>query len=331
MGFADRITTTTKAGAGAAAWLAYLGFTARPLGGDPWAQALLVFHALVLVPLALDVLVERRDDMGDRVKGLVRAQRLQFPAAMLLAAAFWLQPGWAALAAALPWMATTVLLAMVAVQRIVRDGAARPMHRLCGDAGLLFLAVGGVWMAVDRAGWLPVRSHGSLGTLLAGHFCATGFLLPLAAGWVLRQMPESRFAARGAVGVVLAVPAAAVGLAMTWLGAGPTIEAASGWALALSGMIVAILHVRLATDLKGALPARGLLALAGAALFFGLLLAGLHASRGLVAPVPWLGEPWLRTLFSSINAFGFGLAAVLSWRLVAMNADNASRIIRTGS
>jgi len=316
MAFADRITTTTKAGAGAAAWFAYLGFTARPWGGDTWAQALLVFHALVLVPLALDVLVERRDDMGAQVKGLGRAQRLQFPAALFLAAAFWLPPGWPALAAALPWMATTVLLATAAVQRIARDGAARPMHRLCGDAGLLYLAAGGVWIMVDRAGWPPIRTQGSLGTLLAWHFGSAGILLPLAAGWVLRQMPESRFAARGAVGVVMAVPATAVGLAMTWLGAGPTIEAASGWALALSGMIVAILHVRLATDLKGALPARGLLALAGAALFFGLLLAGLHASRGLMAPVPWLNEPWLRTLIGSLQAFGFGLAAVLGWRLV---------------
>jgi hypothetical protein len=123
-----------------------------------------------------------------------------------------------------------------------------------------------------------------------------------------------RIAWRAAVGVVLGVPAVAVGISATQLGAGPSIEAGTGCGLALAGMAVGILHVRLATDGRQAILTRVLLGIAGLSLFIGMVLAGLYAARAFAAPFPGLGIPQMRLLHGTINALGFGLCGVLAWR-----------------
>ncbi len=80
-------------------------------------------------------------------------------------------------------------------------------------------------------------------------------------------------------------------------------------------MAVAIFHVRIAID--GALAPRGrtLFFVAGASLFFGMLLAEIYALRVFALPLPWLDIPWMRALHGTANALGFGLCGVLAWRI----------------
>jgi hypothetical protein len=59
--------------------------------------------------------------------------------------------------------------------------------------------------------------------------------------------------------------------------------------------------------------ARGLWLIAGVSLAGGMLLAGLHASRLALPPLPWLDLPWMLALHGTLNAIGFSLAAVLAW------------------
>jgi hypothetical protein len=113
------------------------------------------------------------------------------------------------------------------------------------------------------------------------------------------------------------VPAVAVGITTTRLGWGPSVEAAAGCGLALAGMVVGILHVRIATDGKQPLATRVLLAIAGASIFVGMVLAGVYALRGSTTLFPWLGIPQMRMLHGTVNAMGFGLCGVLAWRRVA--------------
>jgi hypothetical protein len=141
-------------------------------------------------------------------------------------------------------------------------------------------------------------------------------LLPLFAGLVQRELWFWRFPARAAVGVVLGVPAVALGITSTQLGWGPSLEKAAGVGLALAGMAVAVLHVRIALDGKHATVTRVLLGITGASLFFGMVLATLYALRTSVAIVPWLGIPQMRMLHGTVNAIGFGLCGVLAWRRV---------------
>lgn len=309
------MTTRTQTLIGGVAWAAFTLAAHPALIAPAWTLIMLTFAAFVLVPLTLDLVMERRDT-GKIGRSLQWARYAQLPAATLLALSCGMRPGLWALVVALPWAAVTALLASVGLGRILRDGWSRPLDRMSADMGLVYLVVGGVWMLADRGGLRPLNIDQAIVALTAVHFHFAGFLLPIVSGIVLRQTPDSRFAARAVVGIVLGVPAVAVGITATQLGWSPTVEAAAGCALALSGMAVAILHVRWALDTQTAAPAaRGLVGIAGVALFFAMLLAGAYAIRSIATPLPWLGLPQMRALHGTINAVGFGFCGVLGWRL----------------
>jgi hypothetical protein len=303
----------TKAWIGLGAWSAFVLGRVPDLGGESWATALLLFAALVLVPLALSLWEEEGETGAARqLFGFVRA--LQLPAALLLAGASLMAPGVLALVVALPWIGWTALAAVIGVMRIRRDGLRRPLDRLCADAALVFVAIGGAWTLAERVGYSPLGFSRPIVALTAVHFHYAGLLLPLFAGLVQRELWFWRFAARAAVGVVLGVPAVAVGITATQLGWGTSVEAAAGCGLAFAGMAVAILHVRIALETKRAGLTRALLAVSGVSLFFGMVLAALYATRASAALLPWLGLPQMRMLHGTINAVGFGLCGVLAWR-----------------
>lgn len=302
---------------GTLAWLAFVVAARTGPSAPTWTQVLITFAALVLVPLAFPLLSERRD-MGRIGRAMRWAQRAQLPAAACLALACGLRPGLWALLATVPWAAVTALLAVVGLGRILRDTWSRPIDRLSCDVGLGYLVIGGLWTLLDRAGLKPLGFDEGVVALTAAHFHFAGFLLPLFAGQIAREMPDSRFAARGVVGTVLGVPLVAAGITLTQLGKTPALEAAAGCGLALSGIIVAILHVRWAVDaVDRSWPARILVGVAGTALFVGMLMAGSYAIRPYATPLPWLGLPQMRALHGTLNAFGFGLCGVLGWRMSA--------------
>lgn len=308
------MNTRTNALIGGIAWLAFVIAAHVALSGAGWTYVLLAFSALVLVPLALDLAAERRDT-GRLARTFTWVRRVQLPAAALLALACGMRPGLWALLAALPWAAVTALLASIGVERIFRDAWARPLDRLSTDVGLGYLVIGGLWLLVDRAGLRPLHFQPEIVALTATHFHFAGFLLPIFAGQVFRRMPDSRFAGRGVVGVILGVPAVAAGITATQLGWLPAFEAAAGCGLALAGLTVAILHVRVALDAtEGGAVGRLLVGVCGVALFFAMLLAAAYAIRNFAAPLPWLGLPQMRATHGTLLAFGFGLCGVLGWR-----------------
>lgn len=307
------MTTFRRVTAGAAIWLGYLAATLPNPQHEGWTLVLLLLAVLVLVPLALDLFIERHD-APQAIKWLGWVRLAHLPAGALLALACWLPSGIGAGLLALPWLAVTALLAATGVVRSLRHGFARPLDRLCTDAALMFMMIGGLWVLADRLGVRPMSFDAAIVALTAVHFHYAGFLLPLFTGLVGRQMPESRFVARAAVGVVLGVPAVAVGITVSQLGWGSGVETAAGLGLALAGAVVAILHVRLATEPTFSLAARMLLGIAGVSLFFGMVFAGLYAIRMHAAPLPWLGIPQMRALHGTLNALGFGLCGVLGWR-----------------
>lgn len=299
---------------GAVVWIGFAVLTVPNLHHGAWALAALLLSALVIAPLAIELTDGSKDGKtGARLARWVGV--VQLPAALLLVWACWLPPGPGATLAALPWVFLCGLVAVLGWLRVRGGGWRRPMESLCGDVALMFLGVGGAWLFADRAAYRPLGFDPAIVTLTAVHFHYAGLLLPLFAGLALRAYPDSRFASRAAVGVILGVPAVAVGITTTQLGWGPAIEGAAGWGLALAGMMVAILHVRLATEGGQPWLARGLFFVAGCALFYGMLLAGLYASRAFFAPLPWLDLPWMRALHGTANALGFGICGVLAWRI----------------
>jgi hypothetical protein len=307
----------SKALIGGVAWIAFALAARTAPTGPAWTHVLLTFAALVIVPLALDLVQERRD-VGRTARAMRWASHAQLPAAALLALACGMRPGLWAMLATVPWALVTALLASVGFGRMLRDAWSRPIDRLSTDVGLIYVLIGGVWAMADRGGLQPLRLDPEIVALTAAHFHFAGLLLPIFAGLTLRQMPDSRLAARATVGVVLGVPAVAIGITTTQLGWMPAIEAAAGCGLALSAMAIGVLHVRCALDVAEApRSSRLLLGVAGVALFFGMVLAASYAVRGFAAPLPWLDLPLMRAIHGTLNALGFALCGAIGWRGIA--------------
>lgn len=304
---------------GLAVWAGFLVTRFDGFHGEAWTAALLLFAALVLVPLVLDLL-GTHEAPPPAVRLLRLAAVCQLPAALALTAAMALPPGkWAALAT-LPWLGVTGVIAWAGFRRFTSEGLRRELHLLCADVALMYLAIGGLWVMADRGGIAPLGFNAAIVALTGVHFHYAGLLLPIFAGLAQREMWMSRMASRAAVGVVLGVPAVAAGITATQLGWTPAIEAGTGCGLALAGMAVAVLHVRLALDARWSVVSRILIGIAGASLFFGMVLAALYASRAF-APATGLGLPEMRALHGTVNALGFGLCGVLGWRLAPRPAE----------
>lgn len=304
-----------RAGAGLAGWLVFVVLRAGPdLRGEMWTLAWLLFAVLVLVPLAIELFREPSDDPVV-VRAFTWLERLQLPAALALGVACWLPAGLAAGVATLPWLAVTVGFAGIGVRRL-RLGLRRDLDGLCRDVALIFALVGATWALLDRSGLRPLGFDAAIVALTAVHFHYAGFLLPLFAGLVQAQLFFLRLASRAVVGVILGVPAVALGITVTQLKWGTSLESAAGCGLALAGMIVATLQVRIASDGRQRVSTRALLAVSGIALFISMVLAASYALRGTQL-LPALALPQMRLLHGGLNALGFGLAGVLAWRGMA--------------
>ena len=298
---------------GVVAWSAFVIARVSDVRGEAWSHALFLFAALVLVPLALELLADE-DEAPPADRWFKVGSMVQLPAALLLGLACWLPPGIAAAAAALPWVLLTFLFAAIGFTRLRRVGIAREMDRLCADVALGFSAIGGVWLLADRAGYSPLGFSPAIVSLTAVHFHYAGLVLPLVAGLVQREVFFLRLASRAAVGVILGVPAVAAGLTATQLGWGPSLERAAGCGLALAGMAVAILQVRIALEGRFSRPSRILLGIGGTALFIGMVFSAVYALRGTFAGSAWLDVPQMRLIHGTITAVGFALCSVLGWR-----------------
>lgn len=309
--------TVTRVWIGAGVFLVNTLCRVPSLQHGAWGEALLLFAALVLVPLLLDLLQDPADDAVN-VGLLGEARRLQFGASLSLVLAYALPPGFFPALMAFPWAGVLLLLAATGLRRVSRRGP-RSLASLCRDAGLIYAAVGAAWLLADRLGWRPLGFDPAIVLLTAVHFHYAGLLLPVLTGWALKVSgPAPRLSLVGA-GVIAGVPAVAVGITSTQLRLNPLIEVAATALMALAGFGVAALHVRLATQTRWPPGTRMLWLAAGLSLGAGMALALLYGTRHFFHPFPWLDLPWMRALHGSLNALGFGLCGALGWFRVGKN------------
>ena len=140
---------------GGAVWSAWVAVGSPNFQHGAWALALLLFAALVLVPLAVELAGEE-GEYGWSVRCMGWVRILQLPAAFSLMVSCALEPSVLAALAALPWVAFTGVVAATGGLRVIGGGGRRPFHRLCGDAAFVFLGVGGAWVLADRGGARPL-------------------------------------------------------------------------------------------------------------------------------------------------------------------------------
>lgn len=250
-----------------------------------WTAVLLLLSPFVLVPLGLRLAAS--SDLGPHAPLLRPLAWLAPLGATTAATAFALDPGLTAAALTLPWFAYTVGVAAAGVGRLL----SRPTLRAPGiaaDVGLLFLAVGGAWLTISRAGRNPLGFSDAIVELTAVHFHYAGFALPIVAGFVATRLRRS-----------VVVPAA--------------VMAAAG--MATAGQLLWLgLHNGGAT--------RALIVTAGSALLTGMALA-LGWAWSLRFGWSYLGLASMAATHGSLNALGFGLLALLGLNRLPIGTGTA--------
>ena len=294
---------------GALAWL-NVAILWRPSPFEPqWAVLLLLLGALVIVPLGLRLV----PDLQEGPAKLWRiAVFLQLPAALLLLAAFARPAGTLAAGLALPWLATTGVIALLGLLRAWQRRW-QPLEELCLDAGLIYLAVGGGWAILDRLGARPLAFDPVIVLLTAIHFHYAGFALPIVTGLTGRVL-RTGAARLAAAGVIAGVPLVAAGITSRQLAAGPWLETLAAWVLSLAGLLAAGLLLRLAIQKNGPPASRALWIVAALSLAFSMVLSLLYGSRAYFY-LAWLDIPWMRAFHGTTNALGLGVAGLLGWNL----------------
>ncbi len=255
------------------------------------AEALVVFAAVLLVPLGLALI------------GAPRWIRLaQLPAALCLAASFAFPKGPAAAGLAAPWALVTLA---VAFHGIARLAARRTFEagELGVDAACGFLLVGGAWALLSRAG-VTAGYPSIIGLLTAVHFHYAGFVLPILAVLAHRRL-RTRTSPLPVWGVIAGMPLIAVGITFS-----PLVEWLAAWMLALTSIVLAVNQVRLA---------RPLLVVSGLSLLVGMSLAGVYALAHFLGR-SWIGIPEMIPTHGILNGVGFCLCGLLGWGPVMRDA-----------
>jgi len=278
-------------------WVAW-ALAVRP----EWTAVLLLLSPFVLLPLGLRLAASV--DTGPGAPALRRLAQLAPALAITAAASFVPEPGLLAALLSVPWLAFTVAVALAGVGRLLsRQTIVDP--GIGADAGLVFVAVGGAWLTISRAGLNPLGFSDAIVQLTAAHFHYAGFALPIVAGFTASRLNRSA--------LIVGVPLTAIGIT-----AGGWLEWFAAAAMALAGVATAALLLRLSTHESG--PARWLIGTAGVALMAGMSLA-LGWSWSIRFGWYFLGLESMAATHGSLNALGFGLLGLLGLNLVGPNAS----------
>ena len=320
-----------SAGVGLVAWLVTLAWMRPGIRSETWGSVLLLLAAFVCVPWLL-TLVEGIENSrhestaptgsSSGVRSRAKLESLawrvaastQLLAALSLALSFMLERGTSAAMLSAPWLITTAAMALVALQRILRQPRRLlAADTLCFDAAFAFPLVGAAWTLLSRMGARPLEFSDQVVLLTGVHFHFAGLALPLAAGLAVRS-------ARRAVGMLTAIlvvagtPLVATGITLKHLSGLQVAEAIAAWTMALGGLFVAGLHAREALRQAHSGLQRALFGAAALSLAFGMLLAIAFGSRAYV-DIGELDYGWMRALHGSANALGFALPALAAWLL----------------
>jgi hypothetical protein len=208
---------------------------------------------------------------------------------------------------ALPWVATTGLLGLEALADRYRRGLAVDAA-LIHEGALGFAAVGGLLLLDHRLGTDPFGFSQFLVLLAAVHFHVAGFVLLTAVAALARWRDGRGPSVAGGLAIV-GGPLTAIG----FFGL-PGVNIAGAALTVSAGLIVGILHLDAARSVEPRSAAGGLLAVAGLSLLITMPMAGAWAI-GLIIGIEIVPLELMTRIHGGLNAIGFGLAAMLGWRL----------------
>jgi YndJ-like protein len=295
-----------SAAAGAFVWLLLLPAVTADSPERELIHKVVLFGMLVVVPVGIS-LVEPHDQQTLAMYRLVVFA--QPVAALLTVASFFFETGPLAALLSCAWLVLSLLVALFGLTRLKSRGF-YPLAELSIDAGMLYLAVAGVWLVIYRLGIQPFDYGETIILLTVVHFHFAGFAAPIIAGMngrVLRERkhPQKIFSA-SVFGIIVAMPLVAAGITFSpWLGLIGTLLLTAGLVL------LAVLTVGW---VMSTLPlARRLLLLIGAlsscsAMVLACLYAYSLATKTLILDIPTMAMT-----HGLLNAFGFVTCNLLAW------------------
>lgn len=256
-------------------------------------DGLLVLAAVVVVPLALPLLVDRIDLRPWLGAGMLTAPALLFS-----------QGSPAAVALALPWAAVASATALVHTIGWIRrprwalDDVARPM-------ALAYLAGAAGSLVASRWGFTFRHLVEPIVQLTAIHYSYAGFVAPVLARCVHRRVGATVPSSVSLALLLVAPPIVAAGFVTRWAlfqVGGAVLLTVATWTLAA----VVLRHLR----------PHVLLVVSALAVVAPMALAVSWAA-GQFWAVPALSIPQMVRTHGVLNAVGFSLCGTLGWRLVA--------------
>jgi uncharacterized membrane protein len=263
------------------------------------AAAILVFAPLVIVPLGLSHLHEVATTVP-KLWSWVR--RLQFPAAISFAIAFFLSQGSIAALLCLPWVAITGLLALCGVIYLAKKVRSVDSKLLIA-AALCFIPIGSSWALISRWGFPPTPFSDEIILLTGVHFHYAAFALPIIASSIMQSSPtwHERLMV---VGLITGIPLLAIGITFS-----PLIEVAAALVIACSCWWLAALMFLRADDTNAT--AAALQNISALSIACGMVLAAMYA-LGEYTGNSWIDIPMMIPLHGVANSIGFSLLGLLS-------------------
>jgi hypothetical protein len=300
---------------GASLWLvlavlAVAGFVSLSL-----IDVLLLLAPLVVVPLGIDLLPVAEP------QALLRVARIGQPiAACAVVVAMLLPTGWMAGLLAGAWLIPSGLIGLSGLYLLFTERSIRPQV-LAPAAAMSFLAVGGGWLFLSRAGLPPGGFSPAIVELTAVHFHFACFAATLLAALTLARLPGrpamQRFAALGSYLMIVGTPLVAIGIALVLK---PLALAGAG--LLASGVVIVVAVTVLAVVPAAPKLARILLTTSALSVFLPMALAFLYTARPLLG-TPALGLQEMAATHGVLNSLAFSVLGLLGWRLA--KSDSPAR------
>ena len=277
-------------------------------------ELLFLLAPLVIVPLGLEL--SSRLEEARRSSQLERLTRwVQFPAALLVVASFWLAAGNRAAGLTVAWFLFGGLLGLQGLERLFRGGYAR-LDAAGTLMASLYLTIGCAWLVASRAGLAPLGFEEPIVLLTAVHFHYAGFAAPLLARAAGKDRQGSAALGRIFFRIVATGVLASPGLLAAGFVVGPRFKLTAALVLAASQVGLAMLFAMRIQALRPR-TAQFLIGISAASVFFGMLLAGaLAIGEYPLQPFVHLAE--MARFHGTANAFGFTLCGLLGWT-VALN------------
>ncbi|WP_161524687.1 YndJ family protein [Alteribacter lacisalsi] len=292
-----------------------IGLTWTFLTAPSIIELALVLAFFILVPVLLSLVATSNPKSVYRIN-ILTAARWSFPFAAAGMLSLSMETGWLAASAAAVWLLFTMAAAGNGIFRLLNRGIGQPEEAVI-DAGLAFLAVGGVWLVLARSGAAELMPYSSLTIdLTAIHYHYSAFVLPIFTGmfgrWLFGYNTQACEVLRRRRAFTILAAGLAGGSPLVALGIlhGPPFD------LITSGVYIVFIYWLclwvLASVLRIGYAAGPLAGIASLILMTTMGVSTLY-SLGMYFETAVVTMDGMLRWHGALNAFGFSVLGTLAW------------------